>query len=75
MPWKDTTPGYETDETRRLVPNEHAPVVEEGFRLRAGGVPIRQLRAFLAEHGIERSYRVATRRAASALRLSMRPLG
>jgi hypothetical protein len=41
----------------RFVPNPlKAPVVAQAFQLRAGGAGIKQVRAFLAENGIERSF-------------------
>lgn len=53
VPWKSTTPGYDVGEAGRLVPNAHAPVVEDAFRLRAGRVTVRRVREFAREHGIE----------------------
>ena len=55
VPWKDTTPGYDVEDGR-LVPNAHAGVVARAFAMRAQGVPIRDIRVFLAAHGIHRSF-------------------
>lgn len=49
-------PGYEVGSGRRLVPNGDASTVAEAFALRAGGATIKEVRAFLRERGIERSY-------------------
>jgi DNA invertase Pin-like site-specific DNA recombinase len=66
VPWKDTTPGYDLIDGR-LVPNKQAPVVEQAFRLRATGAPIKQVRAYLREHGIKRSFHGTTHLLASRL--------
>jgi DNA invertase Pin-like site-specific DNA recombinase len=55
-PWEATPPGYTREPKRPYVPDERAPVVLEAFRRRADGATIAEVRAFLAEHGIERSY-------------------
>jgi hypothetical protein len=50
-------PGYRKREDGRLEPDpETAPIVAEAFELRAGGATIGDVRAFLAGHGIARSY-------------------
>jgi site-specific DNA recombinase len=56
-PFPRTPPGYRRGEDGVLVVSEEAPVVAEAFARRAEGATIRQVRAFLAGHGIERSYR------------------
>lgn len=55
VPWRSTTPGYDLVDGR-LVPNALAPVVEQAFRLRAGGTSVQGVREFLANHGIRRSH-------------------
>jgi hypothetical protein len=50
-------PGYRRDEDGRLEPHpEQAKVVAEAFRMRAAGATIKEVRAYLREHGIERSF-------------------
>jgi site-specific DNA recombinase len=60
VPWKSSTPGYDTDEDGRLVPNEQASIVEEAFGIRARGATIAVVRDFLRANGIERSYHGVT---------------
>ena len=56
-PFPNVPPGYRKREDRRLEPDpETAPVIAEAFELRAAGTTITDVRAFLREHGIERSY-------------------
>lgn len=57
-PFPNLPPGYRRGEDGRLVvvDNEVEPVVET-FKLRAGGASLSQCRAYLAQHGIQRSYR------------------
>jgi site-specific DNA recombinase len=62
VPYPNTPPGYErvTDErgkNPRLIPYPvEAPVVAQAFQLRAAGKSIKEVRAFLKENGIDRSY-------------------
>ena len=60
VPWKNTTPGYDTDERGRLVPNSQARTVARAFRMRANGATIAEVRTFLRENGIVRSYHGTT---------------
>jgi DNA invertase Pin-like site-specific DNA recombinase len=60
VPWKNTTPGYDTDERGRLVPNSQARIVARAFRMRANGATIAEVRAFLRENGVARSYHGTT---------------
>jgi DNA invertase Pin-like site-specific DNA recombinase len=56
VPWRDTTPGYDLGPDGRLVPNGHAGLVAEAFTMRANAATIAEVREFLADHGIKRSY-------------------
>jgi Recombinase/Resolvase, N terminal domain len=47
--------GYRVGKDRCLAPDERAPVVAEAFALRATGASVRECRAFLAGHGIDRT--------------------
>jgi DNA invertase Pin-like site-specific DNA recombinase len=49
-------PGYERGADRRFVPNEKAPIMGQAFRMRADGATIKQVRAYLVENGVKRSY-------------------
>lgn len=55
-PYPNVPPGYRRDEDGRLAPDEHAATVAEAFRLRAGGATVMEVREFLREHGVERSF-------------------
>jgi DNA invertase Pin-like site-specific DNA recombinase len=55
-PYPNVPPGYRKRDDGRIEPSEDAAVVAEAFRMRADGATIRDVRAFLHEHGIERSY-------------------
>ena len=56
-PWDRVTPGYRKREDRRYEPDpDLAPVVREAFRMRADGTTIAEVRRWLAENGIKRSY-------------------
>lgn len=55
-PWPQIPPGYRRRDDGVLEPDELAAVVGEAFGLRLGGATIKEVRAFLREHGIERSY-------------------
>jgi site-specific DNA recombinase len=59
VPWRDTTPGYNTVDGC-LVPNADAQIVREAFQMRADGATIAEVRTFLRDHGIERSYHGVT---------------
>jgi DNA invertase Pin-like site-specific DNA recombinase len=62
VPYPYDCPGYvrvtdDRGKSPRFVPDPvAAPVVAEAFQLRADGAGIRQVRAFLQENGIERSF-------------------
>ena len=50
-------PGQRQREDKRLEPHpDEATVVRDAFELRASGATVREVRGFLREHGIERSY-------------------
>jgi DNA invertase Pin-like site-specific DNA recombinase len=56
-PYSKITPGYRRGEDGCLVPDpKTAPAVAQAFAMRAEQTPIRAIRAFLAENGIERSH-------------------
>lgn len=54
-PFGQFPPGYERVDGR-LVPNADAPTVRRAFALRVEGATIAEVRAFLRQQGIERSY-------------------
>jgi len=57
LPYPNVPPGYVRGDDGGLVPDaKTAPIVAEAFRRRADGATIAEVRAFLAEHGIKRSY-------------------
>jgi recombinase/recombinase-like zinc beta ribbon protein len=57
-PWPSVPPGYVKGDDRRLVPDpETSPLVVKAFQMRAEGLSVMKIRAFLEEHGIKRSYR------------------
>jgi site-specific DNA recombinase len=62
VPYPYDCPGYmrvtdDRGKNPRFVPDPlKAPVVDQAFQLRAGGAGIKQVRAFLAEHGIDRTF-------------------
>jgi DNA invertase Pin-like site-specific DNA recombinase len=50
-------PGYRRTDEGRLEPHPgQAPAVAEAFRLRAGGATVMQVREYLHQHGVERSF-------------------
>src|SRR5262245_2259056 len=50
-------PGLQQREDGRLEPHPtEARIVSDAFELRASGAPVREVREFLREHGIERSF-------------------
>lgn len=56
-PWPKIPPGYLRGPDGVLVPDPKlAPVIARAFELRAGGAPVQDVRVFLAEHGVRRSY-------------------
>lgn len=57
VPYNNIPPGYRLGEDRRMEPDPvTAPVVREAFTLRRDGATIMEVRAFLRENGIERSF-------------------
>jgi DNA invertase Pin-like site-specific DNA recombinase len=57
VPWPRVTPGYVRGEDGRFYPDpEKAPIVAEAFELRATGFTVKEVRDFLADHGISISY-------------------
>jgi DNA invertase Pin-like site-specific DNA recombinase len=57
LPWPNIPPGYRRGDDGVLVPDpKTAPIVAQAFQMRADGETVRAVRAFLAGHGIERSY-------------------
>lgn len=57
-PWPRITPGYRRAADRSLEVDEVlTPVVRRAFEMRAGGASIATVRAHLAEHGVEVSWR------------------
>jgi site-specific DNA recombinase len=62
VPYPYDCPGYmrvtdDKGKNPRFVPDPlKAPIVAQAFQLRAGGAGIKQVRAFLQENGIERSF-------------------
>ena len=55
-PFPDVPPGLEPGKDGRLVSTAEAPVVVKAFEMRAEGATIKDIRAFLGEQAIERSY-------------------
>src|SRR3954468_11948148 len=55
-PFPDVPPGLEPGKDGRLVPTSDAPTVVEAFERRDQGTTLMEIRSFLREHGIERSY-------------------
>jgi site-specific DNA recombinase len=55
-PFPNVPPGYRKRRDGRLEPDRHAPAVREAFRLRDEGATINDVRAYLREHGVERSF-------------------
>ena len=56
-PFPNIPPGYRRGEGKRLEPNPaQAPVVAEAFRRRAAGASVMDVRDYLRENGIERSF-------------------
>lgn len=55
-PFNNLPPGLTRDEEGRLDSDPTLPLAEEAFRRRAEQTTIKEVRRFLAENGIERSY-------------------
>lgn len=55
-PFPEIPPGLEPGEDGRLVHTDDAPAVVTAFEMRDSGATIKEIRAFLKEEGIERSY-------------------
>ena len=56
-PFPNVPPGYRRRKDGRLEPHaDEAPIVAEAFERRARGATVIEVRGFLREHGIERSY-------------------
>ena len=57
LPYGNVPPGLRRREDGTLEPDPKlAPVVAEAVAMRASGLTIREIRAFLKTHGVERSY-------------------
>jgi site-specific DNA recombinase len=69
-PFPRTPPGYRRLKDGTLEPDKNAAAVTEAFNLRAGGATIAEVRAYLAAHGIVRSFH-----GTQALLASRIPLG
>lgn len=60
-PFPNVPPGYQRKADGSLEPHpDEAPVVAEAFSRRADGATVMEVRAFLREHGIVRSYHGVT---------------
>jgi DNA invertase Pin-like site-specific DNA recombinase len=55
-PWPNIPPGYERGPEGVLRPSRDAPAVLDAFRMRAAGETIKDIRAFLSDLGVDRSY-------------------
>jgi DNA invertase Pin-like site-specific DNA recombinase len=57
IPWHRIAPGYIRGEDGKLTPDPAvAPAILAAFKLRASGKTVATVRAYLAEHGVSRSY-------------------
>lgn len=56
LPFPGIPPGYVRGKGGTLTPSADAPTVIDAFTMRAEGVTIKEIRRFLRENGIERSY-------------------
>jgi site-specific DNA recombinase len=60
-PFPNVPPGYRRNTDKALEPHpREAPIVAEAFALRADGGTVMEVRAFLREHGITRSFHGTT---------------
>jgi DNA invertase Pin-like site-specific DNA recombinase len=56
-PFPNIPPGYRRGDDNVIEPDpDVAPVIAEAFRMRADGATIKDVRAYLREHGVERSF-------------------
>ena len=55
-PFPNVPPGYRRRRDGTLEPDRHADAVAEAFRLRAGGATVMEVREYLRENGIVRSF-------------------
>lgn len=55
-PFPNLPPGLTTDEDGKLAHTEHAQHILQAFQMRAAGATVKEVRAFLADQGVERSY-------------------
>jgi DNA invertase Pin-like site-specific DNA recombinase len=55
-PFGDVPPGLALDHENRVVHTDDLPIALSAFNLRDGEATIKEVRAFLKEHGIDRSY-------------------
>ncbi len=61
LPYPNVPPGYVRAPDGRLEPDAAtASVVADAFRMRADGATVADVRAFLADHGVKRSYHGVT---------------
>jgi DNA invertase Pin-like site-specific DNA recombinase len=51
-----TATGFTRDADKRLRKNDEAPIVLDAFKLRASGATIKEVQAFLRQHGIHKSF-------------------
>jgi hypothetical protein len=56
VPWRGATPGYRRVDGRLQVHERDAAIVRQAFELRAAGTTVKDVRTFLAAHGIERTF-------------------
>jgi hypothetical protein len=57
VPWSQTAPGYTRSQESKLHPDlEMVPIIRAAFEMRRDDGRIADVRAFLARHGINRSY-------------------
>jgi hypothetical protein len=56
VPWPNIPPGFDRLKDKPLIPNTDTGTAVEAFKMRADGATIDTVRAFLAAHGIRRSY-------------------
>jgi site-specific DNA recombinase len=57
IPWHRIAPGYVLESDGTLTPDPAVvPAIRGAFKLRKGGATVAAVRAYLAEHGVSRSY-------------------